>query len=48
MGRNATGVRGMNLGKKDYIVGMATTPKTEEAKAMPRKSGRSRRPKSPT
>jgi DNA gyrase subunit A len=27
MGRNATGVRGMNLGGKDYIVGMATTPK---------------------
>src|ERR1700693_4377448 len=24
MGRNATGVRGMNLGEKDYIVGMAT------------------------
>jgi len=22
MGRNATGVRGMNLGEKDYIVGM--------------------------
>src|SRR5580700_5531397 len=27
MGRNATGVRGMNLGEKDYIVGMATTAK---------------------
>jgi DNA gyrase subunit A len=27
MGRNATGVRGMNLAEKDYIVGMATTPK---------------------
>jgi DNA gyrase subunit A len=27
MGRNATGVRGMNLQDKDYIVGMATTPK---------------------
>jgi DNA gyrase subunit A len=27
MGRNATGVRGMNLGEKDYIVGMATTVK---------------------
>jgi DNA gyrase subunit A len=27
MGRNATGVRGMNLKEKDYIVGMATTPK---------------------
>src|SRR5260370_37925539 len=30
MGRNATGVRGMNLGEKDYIVGMATTTKPEE------------------
>src|ERR1700756_49876 len=28
MGRNATGVRGMNLAEKDYIVGMATTPKS--------------------
>jgi DNA gyrase subunit A len=27
MGRNATGVRGMNLEEKDYIVGMATTSK---------------------
>ena len=27
MGRNATGVRGMNLKEKDYIVGMATTPR---------------------
>jgi DNA gyrase subunit A len=27
MGRNATGVRGMRLDEKDYIVGMATTPK---------------------
>ena len=27
MGRNATGVRGMKLQDKDYIVGMATTPK---------------------
>ena len=27
MGRNATGVRGMNLDEKDYIVGMATTAK---------------------
>ena len=33
MGRNATGVRGMNLGDKDYIVGMATTLKPE-AKAV--------------
>jgi DNA gyrase subunit A len=28
MGRPAYGVRGMNLGAKDYIVGMATTPKS--------------------
>src|SRR5262252_9080587 len=27
MGRPAYGVRGMNLGEKDYIVGMAVTPK---------------------
>ena len=27
MGRNATGVRGMRLDERDYIVGMATTPK---------------------
>src|SRR6202140_5094899 len=33
MGRTATGVRGMNLGEKDYIVGMATTIKPE-AKAV--------------
>jgi DNA gyrase subunit A len=33
MGRNATGVRGMNLADKDYIVGMATTLKPE-AKAI--------------
>jgi len=36
MGRNATGVRGMNLGEKDYIVGMATTVKPgAEAEAKP-------------
>jgi DNA gyrase subunit A len=36
MGRNATGVRGMNLGEKDYIVGMATTVKPGlEAQAKP-------------
>jgi DNA gyrase subunit A len=29
MGRNATGVRGMNLAEKDHIVGMATTIKPE-------------------
>ena len=33
MGRNATGVRGMNLEDKDYIVGMATTPKPGTARA---------------
>jgi DNA gyrase subunit A len=33
MGRNATGVRGMNLAEKDYIVGMATTPKPGDAGA---------------
>jgi DNA gyrase subunit A len=33
MGRNATGVRGMNLEDKDYIVGMATTPKPGAAPA---------------
>jgi DNA gyrase subunit A len=37
MGRNATGVRGMNLGEKDYIVGMATTTKPE-VKAVVEKS----------
>ena len=37
MGRNATGVRGMNLDEKDYIVGMATTIKPE-AKAIVEKS----------
>jgi DNA gyrase subunit A len=31
MGRNATGVRGMNLADKDYIVGMATTPEPAAA-----------------
>jgi DNA gyrase subunit A len=36
MGRNATGVRGMNLGEKDYIVGMATTVKPgAESEAKP-------------
>jgi len=30
MGRPAYGVRGMNLAEKDYIVGMAATPKTPE------------------
>jgi DNA gyrase subunit A len=31
MGRPAYGVRGMNLGAKDYIVGMAATPRTLES-----------------
>jgi DNA gyrase subunit A len=31
MGRPAYGVRGMNLGPKDYIVGMAATPKSAPA-----------------
>jgi DNA gyrase subunit A len=39
MGRNATGVRGMNLGEKDYIVGMATTLKPE-VKAIVEKTGK--------
>jgi len=30
MGRQAYGVRGMKLGKDDYIVGMAVTPKTRK------------------
>ncbi len=30
MGRQAHGVRGMNLGRGDYIVGMAVTPKTRK------------------
>jgi DNA gyrase subunit A len=34
MGRNATGVRGMNLAEKDYIVGMATTLKPEAKAAV--------------
>jgi len=34
MGRNATGVRGMNLGEKDYIVGMASTIKPEAKAAV--------------
>ena len=37
MGRNATGVRGMNLAEKDYIVGMATTVRPDVvAAARPR------------
>ena len=33
MGRPAYGVRGMDLDEKDYIVGMAITPKSEAGKA---------------
>jgi DNA gyrase subunit A len=39
MGRNATGVRGMNLAEKDYIVGMATTLKPEVKLEEVKKSG---------
>ncbi len=35
MGRNATGVRGMNLAEKDYIVGMATTVRPDVVAAAP-------------
>src|SRR5437879_9884533 len=39
MGRPAYGVRGMNLDKGDYIVGMATTPKhAKRAEADPQKA----------
>jgi DNA gyrase subunit A len=39
MGRNATGVRGMNLGEKDYIVGMATTTKPEVKPVVEKSQG---------
>src|ERR1700741_3571480 len=39
MGRNATGVRGMNLAEKDYIVGMATTPKPGTPDAVDQAKG---------
>jgi DNA gyrase subunit A len=39
MGRNATGVRGMNLAEKDYIVGMATTPKPGTPAAVDQAKG---------
>ncbi len=42
MGRNATGVRGMNLAEKDYIVGMATTIKPEAKAEVKGRRGRSR------
>ncbi|HUO26154.1 MAG TPA: DNA gyrase subunit A [Candidatus Aquilonibacter sp.] len=34
MGRAAYGVRGMNLEEKDYVVGMATTPKSDADRAQ--------------
>jgi len=44
MGRPAFGVRGMNLAPKDYIVGMAVTPKagdaTMESESGPKKSAK--------
>ncbi len=41
MGRNAGGVRGMNLDKGDYIVGMAVTPKgIEQSVAEAKANGR--------
>ena len=43
MGRPAYGVRGMNLDKGDYIVGMATTPK--DAKQAEAEVVQSRKPK---
>jgi DNA gyrase subunit A len=39
MGRNATGVRGMNLAEKDYIVGMATTTKPEAKPVVEKSQG---------
>src|SRR4029077_7252987 len=40
MGRPAYGVRGMDLGKGDYIVGMAVTPKEERKKTGKPKDGK--------
>jgi DNA gyrase subunit A len=40
MGRPAYGVRGMDLDKGDYIVGMAVTPKEERKKAGKPKDGK--------
>ncbi len=49
MGRNATGVRGMNLGEKDYIVGMATTIKPEVESIVEKSQKKTKsRPRSPT
>jgi DNA gyrase subunit A len=39
MGRPAYGVRGMNLGPKDYIVGMAATPKALPPSTEKKKKG---------
>jgi DNA gyrase subunit A len=48
MGRNATGVRGMNLEEKDYLVGMATTPKSDadlaQAAELPGEAAEEARP----
>ena len=33
MGRPAYGVRGMNLAERDYIVGMAVTPKERNSRS---------------
>ncbi len=44
MGRPAFGVRGMNLDAKDYIVGMAVTPKSlPPADGAPKTNGRSKK-----
>ncbi len=47
MGRNATGVRGMKLDEKDYIVGMATTPKPDAAVAGAGDSPAHKKPSKP-
>ena len=39
MGRPAFGVRGMDLGKGDYVVGMAVTPKADAQKMANGKAG---------
>jgi DNA gyrase subunit A len=44
MGRNATGVRGMRLDDKDYIVGMATTSKPGAEQAKPAKPAKDAKP----
>jgi DNA gyrase subunit A len=44
MGRPAYGVRGMDLEKKDYIVGMAVTPKEAPAKSSKKKGAEDEEP----